>query len=291
MAVYSIRDLEKFSGIKAHTLRIWEQRYGIIKPERTPSNIRYYSDNDLKLLLNIVLLNRNGIKISKIAKMSRIEIVRKVGDFSEINSEFYTQLEALTISTIEMDEAKFNHIISSNIERLGFEKTMLQIIYPFLNKLNLLWLAGSVKPAQENFMTHLISHKIIVAIDKHQLGPNSRKFILYLPEGENQELTMLFINYILKSRGHQTVYLGRNISLLDLNDVYRIHQPNYIFTMLTEEFSRQPIRSYVNSLAESFPKCRVLLSSYEFSDKDPDAPRNVSILNSLSECMLFLNAI
>ena len=200
MAVYSIRDLEKLSGIKAHTIRIWEQRYGIIEPQRTKTNIRYYEDDDLKFLLNIALLNKNGIKISKIAKMSKGEVAEKVAAISEINFEYGTQLDALTISMIEMDEFKFDRIVSTNIQQLGFERTMLEIIYPFLDKLSLLWLTGSINPVQENFMSYLIRQKIIVAIDNEPLPSNksSNKFMVYLPEGERQELSLLFMHYLLK---------------------------------------------------------------------------------------------
>jgi DNA-binding transcriptional MerR regulator len=149
VAIYSIKDLEKLSGIKAHTIRVWEQRYDIINPERTPTNIRYYKDEDLKFLLNIALLNKNGIKISKIAKMSKSEIAEKVAAISEINFEYGTQLDALTISMIEMDEYKFDRIISTNIQQIGFERTMLEVIHPFLDKLGVLWLTGSINPVQE----------------------------------------------------------------------------------------------------------------------------------------------
>ena len=138
MSNYSIKDLEKYTGVKAHTIRIWEQRYNLLEPHRTETNIRYYDDNDLKTLLNIALLNKNGYKISKIAKMSVDEIVHKVADISEVNFENATQLDALTISMIEMDEYKFDRIISTNIEQIGFERTMLEIINPFLEKLSLL---------------------------------------------------------------------------------------------------------------------------------------------------------
>ena len=166
MAIYSIKDLEKLTGIKAHTIRIWEQRYQIVMPKRTRTNIRYYDDNDLKYLLNVALLNKNGTKISKIAKMGEQEIAVKVAELSEVSFENTTQLDALTISMIEMDEYKFDKIISTNIDQLGFEKTMIEIINPFLEKLSVLWLTGSINPAQEHFISCLIRQKIIVAIDK-----------------------------------------------------------------------------------------------------------------------------
>lgn len=290
VAVYSIRDLEKLSGIKAHTLRIWEQRYGIIQPQRTNTNIRYYRDEDLKFILNIALLNRNGIKISKIAKMSNEEIAEKVANLSAINFEYGTQLDALTISMIEMDEYKFDRIVSTNIQQLGFERTMLEVVYPFLDKLSLLWLTGSINPVQENFMSYLIRQKIIAAIDKEPLtyDRNAKKFLIYLPEGEKQELSLLFMHYLLKSRKNQVVYIGQEISVRDLQDAYHIHKPDYIFTMITETFAKESVQVYINKLAVAFPDCHLLFSGYQVVAQDVMDMENVSILRSLDQTIDFL---
>ncbi len=293
MAVYSIKDLEKLSGIKAHTLRIWEQRYGIIEPSRTNSNIRYYRDEDLKFILNISLLNKNGIKISKIARMSKEEIAEKVAAISEINFEYGTQLDALTISMIEMDEYKFDRIVSTNIQQLGFERTMLEIIYPFLDKLSILWLTGSINPVQENFMSYLIRQKIIVAIDKEPLvsSNGAPKFLIYLPEGEKQELSMLFMHYLLKSRRNHVIYIGQDITLADLRDACNIHHPDYIFTMITETFAREPVQQYIDRLGSGFGDCQILLSGYQVVAQEVQLPGNISILRSLDQALAFLDGL
>lgn len=290
MAVYSISDLEKLSGIKAHTIRVWEQRYDIIQPKRTKTNIRYYQDEDLKLLLNIALLNKNGIKISKIAKMSNKEIAEKVAAISEINFEYGTQLDALTISMIEMDEFKFDRIISTNIQQLGFERTMLEIIYPFLDKLSVLWLTGSINPVQENFMSYLIRQKLIVAINNLPLlqSKETKKFIIYLPEGERQELSLLFMSYLLKSRKNHVIYLGQEISINDLTDACKIQNPDYLFTMITETFAKEPVQNYVDKLSSNFPDCKVLLSGYQVVAQEVNPPANVEILKSLNQTLDFL---
>jgi DNA-binding transcriptional MerR regulator len=290
VAVYSISDLEKLSGIKAHTIRVWEQRYDIIQPKRTKTNIRYYQDEDLKLLLNIALLNKNGIKISKIAKMTNQGIAEKVAAISEINFEYGTQLDALTISMIEMDEFKFDRIISTNIQQLGFERTMLEIIYPFLDKLSVLWLTGSINPVQENFMSYLIRQKLIVAINNLPLlqKKDTKKFIIYLPEGERQELSLLFMSYLLKSRKHHVIYLGQEISITDLTDAYKIQQPDYLFTMITETFAKEPVQHYIDKLAEVFPESKVLLSGYQVVAQAVSPPPNVKILKSLNQTLEFL---
>jgi len=292
VAIYSISDLEKLSGIKAHTIRVWEQRYDIIQPQRTKSNIRYYQDTDLKFLLNIALLNKNGIKISKIAKMSKGEIAEKVAAISEINFEYGTQLDALTISMIEMDESKFDRIVSTNIQQQGFERTMLEIIYPFLEKLSVLWLTGSINPVQENFMSYLIRQKIIVAIDNEPLPSikHNETYLVFLPEGEKQELTLLFMHYLLKSRKKHVIYLGQDISLTDLKDAFKIQEPDYMFTMISETFSREPVQSYVDKLAETFPDCRLLLSGYQVVAQQVSPPDNVTILRSLNHALEFIQA-
>jgi DNA-binding transcriptional MerR regulator len=294
VAIYSIKDLEKLSGIKAHTIRIWESRYGIINPKRTKTNIRYYQDEDLKFVLNIALLNKNGIKISKIAKMSKREIAEKVAAISEINFENATQLDALTLSMIEMDEYKFDRIISTNIQQLGFERTMLEVIYPFLDKLGVLWLTGSINPVQENFMSYLIRQKIIVAIDQEPLvQPDNdvKKFLIYLPEGEKQELSILFMQYLVKSRRNAVIYIGQEITLADLKDACNIHQPDYIFTMITETFAKEPVQNYVDKLAANFPASQVLLSGYQVVAQKVEPPSNVSILKSLDQTLLFLDTL
>ena len=295
MAIYSIKDLENLCGIKAHTIRIWETRYGIIKPQRTKTNIRYYQEEDLKHLLNIAFLNKNGTKISKIAKMSAEEIGRKVADMSSVNLGDDTQMDALTLSMIEMDEYKFDRIISTNIQQIGFERTMLEIIYPFLDKLSLLWLTGSIYPVQENFISCLIRQKIIAAIDN--IPPvsskkiSTKKFVVYLPEGENQELSLLLIHYLIKSRKNEVIYLGPKISIQDVKDACKVYQPDFIFTMITETFTKIPVQTYLKTLSETFPNSQILLSGYQVVVQQVKSSDNITVVSSINDMIYFLNAM
>lgn len=293
MAIYSIKDLEKLSDIKAHTIRVWEQRYSIVEPKRTSTNIRYYSDEDLKKLLNIALLNKNGYKISKIAKMTKLEIAQKVADISEVNFENATQLDALTISMIEMDEYKFDKIISMNINQIGFERTMLEIINPFLDKLSLLWLTGSINPAQEHFISCLIRQKIIVAIDKepYSENPDAPKFLLFLPEGNTDELSLLFLHYIIKSRGNKVIYLGQNIPFQDIKAVFAIHQPEYIYSIISEVFTKEPVQRYIERIGNSFSKSNVILTGYRVLAQPLLCPKNIHIHENLGQTINFLNTL
>lgn len=293
MAVYSIGDLEKLCGIKAHTIRIWEQRYGIVQPQRTKTNIRYYQDGDLKKLLNIALLNKNGFKISRIAQMDEAEVAEKVQAISEINFEHDTQLDSLTIAMIEMDEAKYDRIIRSNISQIGFERTMLEVIYPFLDKLSVLWLTGSINPVQESFMSLLIRQKLIAAIDKIPFpsGPKSKTFMLYLPAGESQELSLLFLNYLLRSRGHQVMYLGQNITTNDLRDAIFVRKPDFCYTMITESYTNQSIDKYLEELSTNFPETTMLISGYQVAAQEISKHKNIWPLESLGATLEFLDGL
>jgi len=293
VAVYSIGDLEKLCGIKAHTIRIWEQRYRILDPKRTKTNIRYYEDTDLRKLLNISLLNKNGFKISRIAKMDENEIIEKVSAISEINFEHDTQLDALTISMIEMDELKFDRIVRTNINQLGFEETMLSVVYPFLDKLSVLWLTGSISPIQESFMSFLIRQKLIAAID--QLGVNesseAKTFMIFLPSGESQELSLLFLSYLLQSRGFKVIYLGQNVTVNDLKDACVIKQPDYLFTMITESYTNQSVDGYIHQLSTNFPDCGILLSGYQIAAQNIRPAGNVTPLPSLDGTLEYLSTL
>jgi MerR family transcriptional regulator, light-induced transcriptional regulator len=293
VAIYSINDLEKLSGIKAHTIRIWEQRYELICPERTKTNIRYYDDTDLKLLLNIALLNKSGIKISKIATMSKADIQAKVAQISEVNFQYDTQLDAITIAMIEMDEYKFDRILSANIQQMGFERTVMEVIYPFLERLSLLWLTGSVNPVQEHFMSYLLRQKVIVAIDKEPpvSGRDVKKFLIYLPEGERQELSLLFMHYMLKSRRNQVIYIGQDITLDDLRDTYNIHKPDYVFSLINEPFPKISIQQYIDSVSCLFEKSHILFSGYQVVNKELKLPQNMTILDSLDDTIKFIDSL
>ncbi len=223
MAKYSIKDLEHLSGIKAHTLRIWEQRYSLINPKRTDTNIRYYDQDDLKLVLNVSLLKENGYKISKIANMSREEMSEAVLMVTEKTTSHADQIYALTLSMIDLDEQRFEKIISSNTLKHGFERTMLNIIYPFLSKIGIMWMTDSINPAQEHFISHLIRQKLVVAIDGQypSVDVNAKKYMMFLPENELHELSLLFANFLVRARDSKSIYLGQNMPTHDL-DIWRM---------------------------------------------------------------------
>lgn len=291
MSTYSIKDLEHLSGIKAHTIRIWEQRYDLLKPKRTDTNIRFYDDNDLKLVMNISLLKENGQKISKIAKMSLTEMSQEVLRITEDNMRYPDQINALTIAMIDLNEERFEKIIATNTLKIGFEKTMINIIYPFLTKIGLLWLTGTINPAQEHFITCLIRQKIIVAIDGQfaNIREDAPKYLLFLPEGEMHEISLLFSWYMLKARQNRVVYLGQNLPFQDLRQVYDYHKPNYLFTIVTTSPGQSGIQKYINNLSSSFPEAQILLTGYQVVGQDLNFPANTHLFNRVDELIGFID--
>ncbi|MFD2938130.1 MerR family transcriptional regulator [Spirosoma flavum] len=285
MSTYSIRDLEQLSGIKAHTLRIWEQRYAILTPERTDTNIRTYGDDDLKRVLNISLLKDHGYKISEIAKLASEELNSEVIKISDKQLNYPDQIHSLTISMLDMSEERFEKIISANILQFGFENTIIHIVYPFLSRIGTLWVTGSIGPAQEHFITNLIRQKIIAAIDGQVSKPyaNGKKYMLFLPEGEFHEINLLFANYIIRSRANKVIYLGQSLPFSELMFAYKLHQPDYIFTVLTSVPANHEVQPFVNRLANTFPTTQVILTGYQVVGQDIDSPDNTIIINQINE--------
>jgi MerR family transcriptional regulator, light-induced transcriptional regulator len=291
VSTYSIKDLEQLSGIKAHTLRIWEQRYDLLSPKRTDTNIRFYDDADLKLILNVALLNDNGFKISKIAGMSEAEMREEVIKLTEKSLTHDDQIHALTICMIEMDEERFDKVLSTNILKIGFEQTMMNIIYPFMSKIGVLWQTGAINPSQEHFISNLVRQKLIVAIDGQIYKGGGKKFLLYLPEGELHEISILFAAYLIKARGHKVIYLGQNTPSEDLLAVYKLHNPEFLLTVITTSPSSEYIQEYIDALSERFSKSQILLSGYQIVGQDLKFPENVKTLHYIRQIKEYLEEI
>lgn len=291
MSTYSIKDLEQLSGIKAHTLRIWEQRYNLLNPKRTDTNIRFYDDEDLKLILNVALLNDNGYKISKIASMDSEEMRGEVMKLTERTLTHDDQIHALTICMIEMDEERFDKVLSTNILKLGFEQTMMNIIYPFMSKIGVLWQTGAINPAHEHFISNLVRQKLIVAIDGQVPSGLGKKFLLFLPEGELHEISLLFASYLIKSKGNKVVYLGQNTPHEDLLTVYKIHQPDYMMTVITTSPSSEHAQDYLNKLAANFSKAHILVTGYQVIGQDFVMPPNVKLMNYIRDIKELLDEV
>lgn len=289
MGNYSIRDLEKLSNIKAHTLRIWEQRYNLLEPKRTPTKIRYYDDQDLRKILNVSFLKQNGHKISHIARLSSQEMETIVDKISNENFDSPNQVSTLILAMMDMDEARFEKVITTNSMQIGFESCMVNIVFPFLKRIGVLWQTGSINPAHEHFISNLIRQKIIVALDGQiSSSPKPKHFALFLPEGELHELSLLFAGYIVKSRGQKMTYLGQSLPMEDLAAIKDVVQPDYLFSVFTNHPSRDKLDEYIRNLCEYFPNATILLTGHQVLSQEVEFPPRVEIIDSFKEFIEFV---
>ncbi|TAF66932.1 MAG: MerR family transcriptional regulator [Cytophagales bacterium] len=285
MSTYSIKDLEHLSGIKAHTLRIWEQRYKLVSPKRTDTNIRFYDDEDLKFILNVSLLKDHGYKISSIAKMTLDDMKNEVITITEKSNNYHDQIQALTLAMIDLDEERFEKILSINVLQLGFEKTMINIIYPFLVRVGYLWQTDSINTAQEHFISHLVRQKLIVAIDG-QMTPKTekaKKYLLFLPEGELHEIGLLFACYLIKTRGHKVYYFGQSLPHHDLQVAYQLHKPEYLLTIISSVPNQFEAENYLHTLLETFPDSKLLVSGLQVVGQDIRPHPKLTIINKVAD--------
>jgi DNA-binding transcriptional MerR regulator len=284
MGQYSIKELEKLSGIKAHTIRIWEKRYHIVAPQRTSTNIRYYSDDDLKKIINVSVLNNNGVKISKIADLSPEELVKKVGVLGEVKLNNGVHIDRLIVAMVDLDESHFEKILAEIVGRNGFERTITEVVYPFLDKIGLLWQTGNISPAQEHFISNLIRQKIIVAIDGLPVPSLVRPgALLFLPEGELHELGLLFYHYITRKENFRTFYLGQTAPLRDIISICEKFQPRFLITAITSSPAPQFVQGYLNRLCKDAGDATVLASGSALRKTALKLPKNLHFFANIRE--------
>jgi DNA-binding transcriptional MerR regulator len=293
MAVYSIKELETLSGIKAHTIRIWEKRYNLIEPHRTNSNIRYYTDNDLKKILNVAVLNRQGIKISNIAKLNDLELKEEIIRVSRSHYSNETIIDSLVIAMIDLDEYKLEAIVEKSISKIGFKSTVTEVLYPLLDKVGILWQSGDIYPAQEHFISNFLRQKIIAAADKlpNTFNPKAKKFLLLLPEGEWHEIALLFANYLLKEANHEVIYLGQSVPYTDVLAIGSAKKFDYLVISSTTTQPDFDYVLYLKDLGGAFPDKKILyFSSYPGPQPEELSPNHQQI-RSISEMTRFLEEL
>ena len=235
MNVFTIKDLETLSGIKAHTIRIWEQRYHFLKPNRTGTNIRYYCNRELKTILNISLLNKFGYKISHIDKMNEQELNgRGIISLSTQDAQQERIVNELIAHMIDLDIDLFEQKLDRYILEKGVDRAITQIIFPFLQRVGILWLTNHVHPAQEHLVMNCIRQKLIVGIEGVVTQRQSARIVLlFLPEGEHHELGLLYVYYLMKTHGVKVLYLGADMPMEDVAFACQARRPDYLYTHLT----------------------------------------------------------
>lgn len=216
---FSIKDLEHFTGIKAHTIRAWEQRYGLLNPRRTSTNIRFYTSEDLKHLLNVSLLNQHGHKISQIACMRPAEINAAIRSLGSSNSGEEHWLGMLKISMLNFDEQLFRSVSATYEDQCGVSDLLLKLYLPFLGQIGMLWLTSAICPAHEHFVSNLMRQRLFRVVD--ELPPvdaayDDDVFALFLPEREIHDISLLMVHFLLRKAGYKSLFLGESVPLEDL---------------------------------------------------------------------------
>jgi len=282
--LYFIKDIENITGIKAHTLRIWEQRYNLLIPKRTDTNLRYYDPADVKYILNVSILNRHGYKISRIAAMTTDEVRDKVMEISVRSTERNEVIDSLIVATYDLDEDTFNRILNNQIIRNGLEITFIEVVFPLLRRIGLLWLSDSLHPALEHFVTNIIKQKLLIAIEgQSRKLPEGKRFLLFLPEGEHHELGLLFASYLLKQKGHDVVYLGQSTPLDNLKTVFKKWQPQVLFTIITSPTLAIPATELITVIGEMWPECELWITGDKVLNNNLGSiPSNTKLVQDFS---------
>jgi len=285
---FSIKDLEHLTKIKAHTIRIWEKRYNLLTPDRTETNIRGYSLDDFKKLLNIAYLNKNGLKISKIATLTSEEISAKVRELASRTSVESHATNALKVAMFNFDQATFYNTYNRLIEQKTFDEIFHTVFLPLLEDIGMLWQTNTITPAHEHFISVHIKQKILLNIERLQIlepQPDAKTFILFLPDHEIHDIGLLFIHYKLRSKGYHSIFLGESVPMDSLKDLLQFFNPLTFVSYFTVFPKEDNVLDYINAFYDLLLKnkeaCLCLLGK-QLSNVDLDAiPKNITVFDSI----------
>ena len=292
MSSYTIKDLEQISGIKAHTIRIWEQRDGFLQPQRTETNIRTYSADELKVILNVSLLNKYGYKISHINKMSSAEIEDKIFGLNHLDAEKERVVNALIKDMVSLDMLSFERQLDNYIAQKGVEKTITEIIFCFLERVGVLWITNHINPAQEHLASNIVRQKIILGIEKlPKMYNNAKLIVLFMPEGEYHEIGLLFVHFLLKSKGYNVDYLGTNVPIVDLKYLTEYKKVDYLYAHITAPTKGFKMNKFMEQLGQINKDIPIILTGQMMQEYKGSVPGNIRVLQSLSETMGFLSSL
>jgi DNA-binding transcriptional MerR regulator len=282
---FSISDIETLTGIKAHTLRIWEQRYNFFTSKRSETNIRYYDSEDLRLLQNIATLNHNGYKISKISKMDSAEIDRLVNQLVQNQYNFGAQVQILCNAALRLDEYEFQEKLNLCILEMGFKQAMQDVVFPFLRKIGFMRQVKTVAIAHERFALHHVCNKVISETAKIPLikAIDGNQYLLFLPINEEQEISLLFIKYLIKESQQSVLYLGAHVSIADLLDAITIYQPDYAISIFTKTHAIGEVNNLINKVLEAKVDLPLILIGAKLTDKSIISHNRLKIIDDIND--------
>ena len=286
---YSIKDLEVLSGIKAHTIRIWEKRYGLLIPNRTDTNIRFYTDSDLRRILNVSLLVTNGFKISKVAKFDDEKIKNAVIEVNNRKTTESDYVERLILYMLNFDNIGFYKFVNEIIAKKGFEDAVLKVFFALFERIGMYWQVGSIFPAQEHYVTSILRQKLIAEIDKIGVeNRNGQTILFFLPDGELHEISLLFYSYLAQKNGYNVIYLGQYVPFEDLAKVQSHIKVDYVFTAFINGITKEELEEYLVRLKQNFQQQKVFITGWQVQHHSPDLPRSVKIVKDYHDFNKYL---
>lgn len=286
---YSIKDMEVLSGVKAHTIRIWEKRYGLLVPNRTDTNIRYYSDSDLRRIINVSLLVNNGYKISKVAKYNEAQLRESVLEVNQRNSAQSDYVDRLILYMLNFDNIGFYGYVNEIISKIGLEDAVLKVFFPLFQKIGTYWQVGSIFPAQEHYVTSIMRQKIIAETDKIGFeNRNGLTILFFLPEGELHEMSLLFYSYLAQKYGYNVIYLGQFVPFEDLAKVQTHIKIDYVFTAFINAIPKEELEEYLVKLKNTFQHQKVFITGWQINLQRPELPRSVKIVEDYKDFKKYL---
>lgn len=289
---FTIKELESLSGIKAHTIRIWEQRYNFLRPSRTTTNIRRYNNEELKTLLTVALLNKYGYKISKIDEMLPEQRTSAVLNLQQPDAYDEFVINELIGCMIDLKSNEFEKLLSQQILQQGIDKTITGIIFSFLERVGILWQTNRLRPVQEHIVSAIIRQKIIYAIDELPLSDGTGPlFILFLPEGEHHELGLLYVYYLLRKKGLTTIYLGANVPLKDIQYILEVKKPEYLYLHLTSFPGQTRFQRLLQYLNQDASQSTIVISGFVAQLVKKSVYPNIQLLQSLSNVQAYINTV
>ena len=288
--VFSIKDLENLSGIKAHTIRIWEKRYNILEPMRSETNIRFYDIKNLQKLLNIVLLHNYGYKISKISTLSSEEFNKLANDIISEKSAKNHAISTFKIAMMNFDQTLFFNTYNKLLSEKSFKEVFYSVFIPLMQELGFLWQTDTISPAHEHFITYLIKQKLLINTEKVQTLTPTRQdkvFVLFLPSNEIHELGIMYLNYEILLHGYQTIYLGESIPIDSLLDLKSAFEKITFVSYFTVEPNKEILEDYIDEMYQKLIKDSnnemLLLGRMTAEIKDKNKYKNINIYNSIDD--------
>lgn len=283
MSVYSIKDLEHLSGVKAHTIRIWEKRYGLLDPERTDTNIRYYSDSDVRKILNVSMLIKNGYKISHIASFDESRLQSEVVRTNQTSDNPNKHIDQLLLLTINLDSFGFEQQVDKLISEYDFIKTFELVIFPFLERIGVLWQAGSIFTAHEHFISNLIRNRLIRDASKYNSSRSAQSVLFFLRENEWHELGLLYFNYLAAHAGLRCVYLGQSLPFEDLSNLLAVGKYDFVCSSFVQAIDKPELELYLANLSLVFNRGKILIAGRQLAIHKPKLPLNVSLIKNSND--------